>query len=212
MKTLETGDDKIKHICKLLKEESLEPAKQEAKELIEAAKQEAASIISKAKKEADTIEKEAKANVEKERISFQSTLQQAAKNTLEALKLRIEKEFFNSSLPSIIADGINLPNLIADLVEAIVKALEKEGLSCDLTTQIPKSIDPAKVVALLAQETLKKLKNNSIEIGDFAAGVKVIASSQHITIDMSENALKELLSSYVLRKEFRKMIFSQDSE
>ena len=49
MKEMEKGSDKVQKICELLKQETLEPAKQEAKELLENAKMQASRIVQEAK-------------------------------------------------------------------------------------------------------------------------------------------------------------------
>ena len=50
MKELETGKNKIQKICDVLRNETLDPAKQEAREIIENAHIQAAKIIEDAKK------------------------------------------------------------------------------------------------------------------------------------------------------------------
>jgi V/A-type H+-transporting ATPase subunit E len=211
MKTLEKGQDKIKKICALLRDETLEPAQQEAQKIIEKAQQQADQIIADAQKSAEKIHANAKAAIEQESNVFQSSLQQAAKQGLETLRQAIESKFFNEHLPQIIEKGAEDPNLIASLINAIVKALEKEGLAADLTVLVSKKMPVRQLNELLLQEVLKSLKGNSVTIGNFNAGVQLKVTNKKMTIDMSENALKELLGTYMARKDFRKMIFDNRS-
>ena len=53
MKGLETGKDKIQKICDALRKETLEPAKQEAREIVENAHLKADEILQEAKKKAE---------------------------------------------------------------------------------------------------------------------------------------------------------------
>ena len=52
MKGLETGKDKVKKICDVLKRETLEPAKHEADEIVASARKKADEILADAHKEA----------------------------------------------------------------------------------------------------------------------------------------------------------------
>lgn len=207
MKTLEKGQDKIKKICALLRDETLEPAQQEAQKIIEKAQQQAEQIIADAEKSAEEIHAKAKAAIEQESNVFQSSLQQATKQGLETLRQSIESKFFNEQLPQVIEKGTEDPHLIAGLVNAIVKALEKEGLAADLTAVVSKTMPVRQLNELLLQEVLKSLKNNSVVIGNFSGGVKLKVENKKMTIDMTEDALRELLGTYMVRKDFRKMVF-----
>lgn len=208
MKTLEKGQDKIKKICSVLRDETLEPAKKRAEEIINDGKRQAEEIIAEAEKQAAKIIADARAAVEQERNVFHSSLQQAAKQSVEALRQSIERKFFNEHLQTIVEKNASGPDLVAKLVNAIVKALEKEGLSTDLTALVPSTLSPKEVNELLLQDVLKALKEHSVAIGGFAAGAQVRLDNKKMTIDITEQALKELLSGYVVRKDFRKMIFA----
>ena len=48
MKGLESGKDKIQKICDALRKETLEPAKQEAREIVENAHMQASEIVTEA--------------------------------------------------------------------------------------------------------------------------------------------------------------------
>jgi V/A-type H+/Na+-transporting ATPase subunit E len=208
MKTLEKGQDKINKICAVLRDETLEPAQKEAQAIIDNANKQAEQIIAEAEKTAADFHTKAKAQIEQEHNVFQASLQQASKQSLETLRQAIEKKFFNEHLLDTIEKGMTDPQLIANLIQAISKAIEKEGLGADLTALVGKTIAPRQINELLAQDVLKHLKNHSVELGDFNTGVKLKLHDKKITIDISEQALKELLATYVVRKDFRKMFFN----
>ncbi|MBA3720977.1 MAG: V-type ATP synthase subunit E [Parachlamydiaceae bacterium] len=207
MKTLETGQDKISKICDKLRRETLEPAKDEAHLIIEAAKKKADEIILEAEKHAEQIIKNAKGQIEQERNVFHSSMQQASKQAVEALKQDIEQHVFNQELHLVLEKQLADPKVIAQLINGIVKALENEGLSVDLTAVIPKTVSAQEVSALLLDAVQKRLKNKPLEIGNFSGGVQLKLQGKRMTIDLTEQALKELLSNYV-RKDFRQLIFS----
>lgn len=207
MKTLEKGQDKIQKICTALREETLEPAHKEAQRIIDAARLEAEQIVIAAKKSADQLHQEAKASIEQERNVFQSSLQLGAKQALEALRQSLEKNFFNTQLSSLLDKNAADPQLVATLINAIALAVQKEGLNADLSLIIPKSIEPRRINELLLQDAVKGLKDGGIINGTFAAGAQVKIKGKNLTIDISDAALKELLSGYIVRKDFRKMLF-----
>lgn len=207
MKTLEKGQDKISQICSVLRDETLEPAKKQAEEIIREARRQSEEIIAEAQRAADKLLENARAAIDQESKVFQSSMQQAVRQSLEALRQSIENKFFNEQLASEIELGSRSPELVAKLINAIVKALEKEGLSADLTAIIPNSVLPKEVNDLLLQDVLKMLKEKSVVVGNFAGGAKVKINKKQMTIDITEDALRELLASYIVRKDFRKMLF-----
>lgn len=208
MRTLEKGQEKINKICSILRQETLEPAKKQAEEIIEEGRKQAEQIIIEAQKNADGLTAAAKANIEQERNVFNSSLQQAAKQSLESLRQEIENSFFNEHLQTLIAKEGSNPDIIAKLVNAIVKALEKDGLSSDISAVVSSAIDPQEINTLLLKEVLNSLKEKGVLGGNFTSGTQVKINNKNITIDITDEALKELLSNYVVRKDFRKMIFN----
>lgn len=208
MKTLEKGKEKIKQICDVLRDETLGPAQKEAQQIIERAQQEAEQVIASAHQEAEKIRSDAQAAIEQEKKTFHSSLQQAAKQGLESLRQSIEHTFFHEHLSVLIERDMENPGLIADLINAIVKALEKEGLAADLTALVPQKIPVRSLNELLLQEVVKKLNNESVSIGHFNAGVQLKVNGKKLTIDISDEALKELLATNIFRKDFRKLVFN----
>lgn len=207
MKTLEKGPEKIKTICKVLRDEALEPAQKESQEIIKSAHKQAEQIVAEAQKEADKLLAAAKTKIDQEQNVFQSSLQQAAKQSVELLKQKIESHFFNGNLSALIDKSASDPNVVATLIKAIVKALEAEGMAADLTALVPKSISERQVNELLIEDMLSKLREKSVVIGDFTGGAQLRINNKKLTIDLSSQAIKELLSSHLVRKDFRKMVF-----
>lgn len=208
MRTLEKGQEKINKICTILREETLEPAKQQAKEIVQEGQKQAEEIIREAQKNAELLMASAREAIEQERNVFNFSLQQAAKQGLETLRQDIENNFFSKQLQTLIEkDGAN-PDLIAKLLNAIIQALEKEGLSADLSALVPKTISPNEINTMLMKDVLNALKDKSVTVGKFAAGVQVKINNKQMTFDISDEALKDLLSNHIVRKDFRKMIFA----
>ncbi len=205
-KTLEKGEDKIRKICLALKNETLEPAKEEAERIVVEAKKHAERILSEAKMEADKLIVLAKQTMEQERKVFHSSLEQASRQAQEELRQAIETELFDVELQKLVEKSTKDPQIIADLIKAIVHAIEKEGITANLSALVPKKLSTDQVNALLGKEILNRLKSGSVALDTFSGGVKVKLHDQRMTIDVSDTALLELLSNYV-RKDFRKLLF-----
>lgn len=207
-KTLEKGDDKIQKICDALRKETLEPAKQEAEELINDAKSRGEQIIAEARQEAEKILAHARVNIEQERNVFHSSLEQASRQSIEELKQVIEKRLFNDELHHQVSKQTQDPDVIGKLIDAIVTAIDKEGLKTDISAVIPETVKPEEVNAVLADGVLKKLKDGGVKIGGFAGGAQVKLIDSKMTIDITEQSLIDMLAKY-LRKDFRQLIFGK---
>jgi V/A-type H+/Na+-transporting ATPase subunit E len=206
MKSLEQGSQKIKNICDLLKEESIKPAKQESEKIIADAQERAKQIIQEAETQAQTLHDEARNQIEQERNVFQSALEQAAKQSLDALRQEVEHKVLNQGMQSILEQQTSQPEIIAKLIQAIVEAIQKEGISADFSVVIPQKVSAKEVNALIGQDVLSKLKEKSVILGPFAGGAQVKMHDKRITIDITDASLKDLMLNYV-RKDFRKLFF-----
>ncbi|CCB89371.1 ATP synthase subunit E [Simkania negevensis] len=206
MKSVDTGKDKVKKICEVLKRETLDPAKKEADAIIHQAREEAAKIVEKAKHEAQKVHREAQKKIEEERNVFESSMNLACKKSLSTLKQEIEQKLFNSELSSWIRKGTQDPHVLAELISAIVKGIEKEGLDANLEVLIPSTVSAKAVNQTLVKGIAEKLKEKSVKIGEFEGGAEVKIVDQNITIDMTDDALKALVASFV-RDDFRSAFF-----
>jgi len=208
MKTLDNATNKIQKICDQLRVETLEPAKVEAITIVEEARMRGEQIIATAKKEAEAHLNAARRLIEQERNVFESSLQQAGKQSLQALKQNIEKRLFNDQVTALLDKPLNDPQIVAKLLQAIIDGITKEGISVDLAVVLPKAISSDELAKHLAESSLKSISKNPIQIGGFGGGVQVRLVDKKITIDMTESTLRELLSEYV-RKDFRKLLFAE---
>jgi V/A-type H+-transporting ATPase subunit E len=206
MKTLEKGQDKIQKICDKIRHETIEPAKKEAENIIAAGKKRAEEIQLEAEKQAEQLIKRARAHIEQERNVFHSSLEQAARQTLESLRQTIEQRLFNKELHTLLEHHLSNPKLIAELINGIVKAIEKDGIATDLSIVIPRSVSANDVNALLIEQVQKKLKNKPFELGDFTGGVQVKLQGKKMTLELTDKVLQELLASFI-RKDLRQLAF-----
>lgn len=207
MKGLESGKDKVKKICEVLKKETLEPAQHEAEQIIAAANAQAQKIIADAQAKAEALLLEGTNTLERQRNVFQSSMNQACKQSIESLKQEIENKLFNNELSSMITMQMQDPKVIVEIISAVVAAIEKEGLETDITAFVA-SVIPARIVnSMLAQNVISKLREKEVVLGSLQGGVAIKLQDQNITIDISDQAVKDLVSQFI-RKDFRDLIFA----
>lgn len=132
----------------------------------------------------------------------------ASKQALESLRQKIEHELFQPALTESVHKSLSQPEVMAKLLQAIIEGIEKEGIDSDLTAFVGKSVSSKEVNQLLLKKIAERLKEKGVVIGDFKGGIKVVLHKDKITIDLSEEALKDLMTSFV-RKEFREMFFTK---
>ncbi len=205
---METGKDKVKKICDVLRRETLEPAKRQAEETISIAKQDAERMIEEACLTIQRMEYEAKQEIERQKTVFQSSLSQACKQAVESLRQSIEEKLFNPELMRLITKQTQDPNLLAQLIKAVVNAVEKDGLEANLSVYIPAAVPAKAVNSLLGAGVLERLKDKSVLIGPLTGGVEVKLYKENMTVDISDEALKEIIATYI-RKDFRELFFGK---
>jgi V/A-type H+-transporting ATPase subunit E len=206
MKGLETGKDKVKKICDVLKRETLEPAKHEAEGIIASARRRADEILADAHKESKKMIDDAFGEIEKQKVIFQASVAQACRQTLEALKEKIEHKLFDPELSKLVTKPMQDPKLMAQLINAIIRALDKEGTKSDLSVVVSSAISAKAINELLASEVIERLKEKGVLISSIGGGIEVKLIDKNITIDLSDEAIREMVAAYI-RKDFREYLF-----
>ena len=207
MEKLDTGKEKIQKICSILRKETIEPAKQEAKEILENASLEREQIIKQAQIEAQNIIDNGKKENEKFKKIFESSINLACQKVIDDLKEKIENVLFNENLKNLLDKELENPKIISEIIKVIILAIEEEGIDSDISAFIGKKISAKDVDFVLLDKIKEKLKENKVKIADFDTGVYIKLIQEQITIDMSDLAIREMVASFI-QEEFRKMIFS----
>lgn len=206
MEAVETGKDKVKKICDAIRKQTLEPAMEEAERIIAEAKERAELIIRQTEEKAEKLLIAAEKETEKRRTVFEASMQQAARQTLETLKQQIEERLLNHDLGKLLTSKLNEPEVLASLIAAIVKAIDKEGMNGDLSAMVSAGVSARTVNELLGKQLVERLKEKSVLVGPMKAGVEIKLHKDKITIDMTDEALQELIGSFI-RKDLREFLF-----
>lgn len=207
MKGLESGKDKIQKICDVLRHETLEPAKQEAKEVVENAHLQAREIVKDAQTKADNLIASAKAEIEEKKKVFDATLQLTCRQTIELLKQKIEEKLFNENLSDLILKETVDPKLISHIIDSFMKGMQERGLEEEFVAVIPKNVSARMINSMIAANVLQSLQKQSVVLGDFAGGVQIQMKGRHITVDITDAALRDVLARFI-RQDFRQMLFN----
>lgn len=206
MEIVDSGKDKVKKICETLKKQTLDPAKQEARNIIDHALKEAEKIIKQAKDEAKEILEEQKVKLHQEKKAFFSSLNLAGKQTIEALKQQIQHHLFDQNIAKAFHKSTQDESLVVEFIQAIVNGVKKEGINCDFEIYLPRALSKQKIIEKLAASSVDQIQAHDIHLADFGGGVKVKLKDHHIVIEMTDESLKTLFSQFV-RDEFRALIF-----
>ncbi|WP_038501290.1 V-type ATP synthase subunit E [Chlamydia avium] len=204
-----SAENKLKQICDALRIETLKPAEDEAATIVENAKENAKRIVLEAQEEANRIIETAREEAELKLKQGEASLAQAGKRALEALKQAIENKIFKESLAEWLENVLIDSDVSAKLISALIQAIEEKGISGELIAYVGKHVAARSVNEILGKEILAKLKSEGVAIGKFVGGVQLRVEDRNLVLDLSSDALLELLSRY-LQKDFREMVF-QDS-
>ncbi len=208
MRSLEKSQEKMQKICDQIRKDTIEPAKQEAEEMLASARKRAEELIRAGEHQAEKLLELAKKQIAQEQAVFRSSLEQAAKQAVEALRQEVEEKFFSEEISSLLNSRLADPHVIADLINGLVRAIEKEGLSTDFSVVIPKIVSADDISPLLLESVAKRLKESPLQIGSFQGGVQVKLRDKKMILDVSDTVLKGVLSDYV-RADFRHLIFGR---
>ncbi len=206
MKTIETGKDKVKKICEVLKKETLDPAREEAQQILANARTESEKLIKEAKIQIQKMQEAARLEINEERNVFQASINLACRQAISTLKQDIETQIFNEALANSLDQFTNDPKILGELMSAIVVSLEKEGIHGDLEALVSSKVNAEQVNKHLLKGVLDRLKEKSVVLSDMTGGAQVKLFEKNMTLDISDQALKNLVGNF-LRSSFRSILF-----
>ena len=206
MRELESGKDKVRKLCEVLRKETLEPAKEKADLIIQEASHKADLILADAKQKAERLLIEAKEELARQRTVFSSSLDQACKQALSLLKETVEQQLFSPALFTMLQKVTTQPEALAGIITAAVKTLEREGTAGDISAYIPAAVSVDDVNALLAREVLGRLKEKTVLLSTFAGGVQVRLQQNAMVLDITAEVLQEIVARYI-RKDLREVLY-----
>jgi V/A-type H+/Na+-transporting ATPase subunit E len=203
-----TGDERLAAICQMIRNETLDPAKEEAEQIRHAAERDAAKIRSEAKRQADHMLHEARTLIKEEREAFDVSLEQAARQTVGLLKEKIEKSLLHPGLEKFLADGFRSEAKTARLLDLLIQEIQKEGLDGDVSVWLGKHLSKEEVLKHISQDTLKSVSSDNLLVGEHAYGIVLKIVDRHLSIEVTPEAIKEMMAAFI-RSDFRSILFSE---
>lgn len=206
-----SGEERLAAICQALRQETLSPAQQEAEAIILAAKREAEMLLESTRHEIEEMKKEAKKEIDREKALFHSSLKHASLQIVDSLKEELENILFQRGIDFLIKEQMQSTEQLVSLLSALTQMIEKEGLKSAPELWLGKTINKKAFLAALVKHALDTPSEERLSVGSFSSGFKMVIKDQHITIEVTEESLREILSS-LLRRDLRKYLFHEEPE
>lgn len=208
MRLLETGNDKVKKICDVLRKETLDPAKKEANMILDSAKAEADKIMKHAQEKAAHMIHDAEERLKKQEEVFKASLNLAFKQAIAKLKSDIQQKLFNKSLHQKISSDLNNSTLLAECLKSIFEALKQSGLETDAQIVLSSKFTQEQIAQAITHAGLDSLKNHIHADVEVSAGVKIRLENNHLTIDLSDETLEQIILTFA-SDTLKKLVFNQ---
>ncbi|MDA3900111.1 MAG: hypothetical protein PF637_06280 [Spirochaetes bacterium] len=204
MQAAQPFETKMRDISNYLKERVLDPAQQEKQAIIASAHEESNRIIEKAREEAAKIKADAQESAIREKNSLNSALRIASKQSIDTLKIALEKSVLKQVVEKPVSQVISSGELVKEFISDVVKTAGDETLEVRLSDSLRGKIADYVRSEIIAKFSAKvTLSDESVP-----SGFAVILSDSQLMYDFSEESLTELLSSFV-RSELRTYLFEK---
>ncbi|MCF7852069.1 MAG: hypothetical protein K9M07_02380 [Simkaniaceae bacterium] len=207
MKVIDSSKEKVKKICDVLIRETLEPAHKQAEAVIEEAHKEGEKIIEKARLKAKKMIEEAEASIQERQRVFESSLKVSTQQVLTQLRDRIEHHLFHKELDSQIRRYLSNKETVVKIINTVVEALKKDGVSANIEAILSKKFKAEEICADLLSDVIVALKGQTVQVESALEGVMIKCIDQHFSVDITEKAVKELLTMYA-QESLRKILFN----
>ena len=202
---------KLDQLCRKLKDKTLEPALGEAQKIKDEAQLFAKSLIDQAHKERSQIIESAQAELDRQKKAFESALETAKGQVVSALQQEIETAVFNPEIKTLVVQELKDEKLLKKIIDALIvsskESSEKGELLRDL--MLSQGLSEETVAKVVSKKVLETLKGKVIQLPSIQGGAKLSIEEKNLTLDLSDEAIEELLFSY-MRKEFRDLVFNQE--
>lgn len=203
-----SGDERLAAICQIIRNETLEPAQLEAENIRINAEQEVAKIHAEAKQQADHLIYNARKELEEEKKAFEASLEQACKQAVDLLRQKIETTLFKPALETWLEKEFSSEEKTAHLLDTLIEYLKEQGLEGDLAVWIGSHLSKETLVKNLAVSSLRTISKEGLQIANQAHGVLVKIVEKHLTIEITPEATKDLMASFI-RNDFRRFLFNE---
>ncbi len=190
--------DELQSLLERIQSEGVKKADDQKEQILAAAKAEAEGIVAKAKEEAEALKKSAEEAASKSEARAKSAIQQASRDIVLALKSDLLARL--ETVVKECSGAAMTPELMKKFIDDMVSAYKAKGADVDAGVEILLNQKDAEEMAnLLKGGLLSKLKAApAISISkDFAAGIQIGFKGEEVFLDLSDDALTDLVCAYV---------------
>lgn len=174
--------------------EGLQKAETEKTEILKKAEAQAKAIIAKARADAAESLKNAQAEAVKLEQRAKSAVQQAARDIILGLRSELDarlQKLVRASAGTVMTTE-NMTKIVLELVA------QSRDSKQELAVALPKILKQSDIDSLISSLTADlKVKPEIILRSDFAAGLKVGTKGSDLFVDLSDEALTDLICGYV---------------
>ena len=184
---------KLENLIEKIKQDGVEEAERQSKEIIAKAKNEASEIVNSAKNKAKEIAQEAEKEAEKFKQNAESAIQQAARDLVLLLKERI-RTLFDSLFKMNVSETFS----IDFLKELIVKIVVNWGQDSTLEVLVSDA-DKQKLQELVFSSLKKELRNTIILKTDnrIHKGFRIGIKGEEVYYDLTDEGILEFLKQFL---------------
>ncbi len=196
-------DSKIKDISDYLKSSVLTPAEKEKEDILAKARDESVKIVQDAEKQAADIIAKARKEAESVKQTTDSALKIAAKQTVDRLKLALEKETLAFTAGSAVKNVMNSETVIKEFITEVIRQYSDKGSFSIVLGDTMKN-----KLASFAADQIRQQGASGIRLSDegLASGFAVVFDNGVLRYDFTEESVTELLTEFI-RPEIRKALF-----
>ncbi|MCH9611703.1 MAG: hypothetical protein S4CHLAM102_01730 [Chlamydiia bacterium] len=200
-------DQAVNRIVDQIRNDTLNPAKEEAQKIVDAAKVKAQEIIDAAKSQAEDVLKRTEEENAKQENVLKVALDLASKQAIARVKQIITEQLFSPELRKEIATPLNNAEMMVRLVDAIVEGNQRGEADRPISLFVSEAIDKEQFAKNLAKNTLDALGNEPVKLADVKAGVEVEFQKEDYSIVISDEQIKQLLAEYIA-SDLREFVFN----
>lgn len=207
----------VQTLIDTLREQGVAAGKSEAERIIAAAKRDAEALTERAKSDAARIRENAHREVEAERRAAHEALQLAARDTALELKSQLVSRF-RSELGKLVHDTLHDSQVLTEVVLELARDsrdhLERNHagkptrilIHSDIPSDAKQTGDPlAELTRTIAHDMLKDSVTIAAAPSRQRTGVRIHIANEDIEIDLSDDAVTDLLAQHLLPR-FRDLL------
>ena len=197
----------VQRLIDRIREEAVGSGRAEAQALVDAAKAEAAAIKERAERAREELLRQAHREIEVEKQAARAAVHTAARDVVLSLKSGVVASF-EAHVHRLVSDALRDPELMRTLVLVVAGRVAKEVLvGKDLELWVSTLLDehaPDESMPAVVRDGILGISHDMLREGvrlrvspKVAAGAKIQLVGEHVEVDLTDDAITEMLLAYL---------------